>query len=103
MRSPTKAKLAAELKTMDPGLEPGTPMHDTAMILLASLVVGPSVEKVAAFLGLPRPEVLKRATRLRANGVWRGGKVRADWFDDKSGGVAFWCDCAVAEGLLVRA
>lgn len=75
---------------------------DAGLILLTGLEVGPNADKVAAFTGIPRSKCREIGGRLRENGVWSGRKIRAEWFDEETGGVAFLCDVNVALGMLKR-
>jgi hypothetical protein len=90
------------VKKLDPKLEEDSGAFMAAMVLIASTQVGPNVEKIAKRTGLKRAVVREYGKRIRGNGIWQGGKIACDWFD-KDGGIAFWCDVAVAEGLMNRA
>jgi hypothetical protein len=73
-----------------------------AAILIASSEVGPSIKRIAKFLGIPRGRFAWMAANLRRNGVWRREYVYCEWLDENSGGAAFLMDSCVALGLLVR-
>ena len=87
---------------MDETMDINSHAFRTAVILLSSAVVGPNINKIAKFTGYSVGAVRQRARNLRANKVWVGSKVSAEWLDKKNGTVAFLCDCLVADGLLVR-
>lgn len=94
--------LKKEIRRMDPNLKPTDESFDTAVILLASTIVGPNVLSVSRYTGIATPEVAKRAKNFRESKVWSGKKVRAgEWFD-KDGGIAFWLDVSVGDGMLRR-
>lgn len=96
--------ITSAVEGLDPNLDPNLDTFRSALLLLSSAVVGPDEAKVAAFTGLPAAFVAERAERLRASGVWTGeGKIAADWWDEETGGIAFWIDVNVAEGLMERA
>ena len=83
--------------------EDSGPDFDAACVLLASAVVGPDAGRIARHLDVPAARVRPLARRLRANGVWCGGRVHGDWFDEKTGGIAFCLDIGVATGMFERA
>jgi len=94
--------LKKEVKRLDPKTsDENEPAFKTALILLSALVVGANQKNIAKFTKIPQKFIAERAKRLRANGIWRGSKTNCDWFE-KSGGIAFWCDVLVAEGLIRR-
>lgn len=75
----------------------------SAMILLASELVGPYVDLIATFLGYPPSLVQVMAVRLYEAKIWVSGEVRCEsWFDPKTGAVAFGLDLMVTEGKLIR-
>jgi hypothetical protein len=96
------ARVGAILKKMDPNLKPNDEGYKAAAVLLASVNVGPDQERIAKALGYPRSLVSRFSSNLRKCGVWRNGKVYADWDDPETGGCAFWLDVCVALGLLER-
>ena len=98
----TFKKVCAELRRMDPSLQPDSTSFQTAAIMLSALVVGANARRVAAFTGYGAPFVRMVASRLRDSGIWRNGKTRSDWAHPEHGGIAFWCDVAVAEGFMER-
>lgn len=74
-----------------------------AMVLLASELVGPYVDRIATFLGYPRSLVQVIAARLQEARIWEGEEVRCEgWFDPKDSGIALLLDLMVSEGRLVR-
>lgn len=78
----------------------------SAVILLSSLQVGPSADKVARYTRYSRDFVRKRARRLKKSEVWirRGHKsdIVCNWFEKKHGSIAFWLDVLVAEGMVAK-
>jgi len=92
-----------EVKRLDPKLGEHTDTFATAVCLLAAaLVVGPNVRRVARFTGYHVPFVKSRFERLRKQGVIRRGKFNVEWDHKTEGGVAFWMDVCVAEGIMDR-
>ena len=79
--------------------EPG---FDAGLVLLGSAVVGPNVKRISSWAGIPRDIVALYGKRLRDNGIWVGSKIHAEWFDEKTGGIAFFCDVNVALGHMER-
>lgn len=98
----TLKQIKREVKRLDSALKETDPSFDTAVILLAALQVGANDKKVSDFTGIPLGEVTKRGKRLRKNGIWKRGVTYADWANKESGGVAFWMDVCVADGLMSR-
>lgn len=98
----TREFLIKEIKHLEPGIEEGSDNFNTALMLLASVVVGANQRKIASFTKLPISFISPRAKRLRENQVWQGGKVACEWFEKDGGSIAFWCDALVAEGLVKR-
>ena len=75
-----------------------------AMVLLASELVGPYVDRIAAFVGYPLGLVQVIAARLHEAKIWESDEVRCErWFDPQKGAVEFLLDLMVAEGKLIRA
>ena len=95
-------KIRAEVKKMDPNLDARTFAFKAAVCLLSALQVGPDVDKVAEFTGFPRKTVNEFAERLIEGGVWKDGKTCCEWFEKDNGGIAFWMDVCVAQGLMQR-
>lgn len=98
----TKRQVTNMVRKFDPDIAEDEPAFETYSIILAALVVGPNVKKIATFLEIPRLSVAKRAKNLREQKVWIGNKIHANW-DGEDGGVSFIADCLVADGLLARA
>ena len=74
-----------------------------AMVLLASELVGPYVDRLATFVGYPPGLVQVIAARLQEAKIWEGDEVRCEsWFDPKKGAMAFMLDLMVAEGTIIR-
>lgn len=97
----TLDRIKKEVIRLDKTIDPNSEAFKTAVILLSSAVVGPNVKKIAKFSKLPRPLISEKAKNLRKGGVWVKDKLAVEWFDE-NGGIAFWADCLVADGLLER-
>jgi hypothetical protein len=91
-----------EVKRLDPQVNKEDDAFKTGVLLLASLQEGANIQRLAKFTGYDKGFIRERAARARKNGIFVGGEVRCDWFDEKAGGVAFWVDVLVAQGLLAR-
>lgn len=94
--------LIAEIKRLDPKAQEGSEDFSTALMLLAGLIVGANEKKISQFTELPLYFIRPRAKRLREHGVWDGNKSCVDWFRKGEGGIAFWMDVLVAQGLMKR-
>ena len=91
------------LKELDPNLSSDSEAFKAGLILLAALDVGTSVGAIRGATELPLTTVRLACRNLRSSGVFKGGKIYCEWDDEKSGGIAFWMDVAVANGLIQRA
>jgi hypothetical protein len=76
-------------------------MAKTAIVMLAAAIIGQEIQALSDFTGIPEAFIQERAERLIENGVWKDGKIYADWFG-KDGTIAFVLDVMVAEGEIVR-
>ena len=79
------------------------PPTRAAATLLAACVVGPSVKRIAKFLVLPRRVVAEFSRSARRNGIWRGGRVYGDYFNEETGGIELCLDANCLFGLMKRA
>ena len=95
-------KIRKEVKNMDPNLDARTMAFKAAVCLLSGLQVGTNPSAIAEFTGFPLKTVQGFAEHLVKSGVWNDGKTYCNWFDEEHGGIAFWCDVAVAQGYLQR-
>jgi len=95
-------RINLELKRLDPRLSPEDESFKAAAVLLAGLEIGLNISKLSKALGYDRSLVCKFAYNLRKSRVWRGRKTYANWNDEESGGVAFWMDVCVAQGLMEK-
>jgi len=74
-----------------------------AMVLLASELVGPYVDRIATLLEYPLDLVRVIGARLHEAKIWENDEVHYEsWSDPQKGGVAFLLDLMVAEGELIR-
>jgi hypothetical protein len=88
---------------MDETLAEDSYTFQAAMVLLASELVGPYVERIATFVGYSPGLVQVIAARLQEAKIWEGDKVCCEsWFDPKKGAMAFMLDLLVAEGKVIR-
>lgn len=95
-------EIEVAVQKMDPGLQPDDEAYKATVVLLSSLEVGPHIQRLKKFTGYPRELLMKFSHFLRKNGVWRGGRVYADWFDEKEGAAALIMDSLVAQGMMER-
>ena len=74
-----------------------------AMVLLASEVLGPYVDRIATFLEYPLDLVRVIGARLHEAKIWENDEVRCEsWSDPQKGAMAFLLDLMVADGELIR-
>lgn len=91
------------VRESDPEVEVDSDDFMAAVVLLtAALRTGAHPFRIQRFTGFSRELIDGFGENLRRCGVWKGFKTYADWTDEESGGIAFWCDVNVALGLLSR-
>jgi len=88
---------------MDASLAEDSYTFQAAMVLFASELVGPYVDRIVTFLGYPPDLVQVMAARLQESQIWDGDEVHCErWFDPQKGVASFIMDLMVAEGKFVR-
>jgi hypothetical protein len=97
-------KLKAAIHASDPNITEDAEAFQAALVLLAAADMdSTSVAPLTAATGVPYALVRKFVRNLKLNGVFRGGKIHhSGWDDEQHGGIAFWMDVCVAEGLMIR-
>lgn len=99
----TLGDVKAEVRRMDPDLDEDDDGFKAATVLLASVVVGTNQRGLVKFTHYPAALIAKFAANLRRSGIWiKDGRVAHSGWLDKDGGIAFWMDVCVAQGLLMR-
>lgn len=97
----TLKRIKEAIRENDPNLNEEDPGFQVAVLLIASLKQGYNKRKLAKFTGFD-PEFIGRVSeRLKRNGVWRAGEVRANWVDE-DGAISFWLDVNVGLGYVER-
>ena len=74
----------------------------TAMVLLASELVGPYFARIATLLGYSPGLVQVTADRLHEAQIWESDEVRCTLVRSGKGAISFLLDLMVAEGKFVR-
>ena len=84
--------------------EEGTDSFKAAVVMVAALFVGPSVEKITELSGYTPEFVDVVAQRLIESGLWKDDHTDYQEWDDRSesGLIKFTMDLLVAEGMVVR-
>ena len=90
------------VKKIDPKIETTDEGYKPAVVLLSAVFIGADAKKVAAFTKLPLKLIQKFEKNLRESKVWVGNKTFCDWENEEDGGIAFWCDVLVAQGMIKR-
>ena len=91
------------VRGVDETLPENDPRFMAAMVLIASEMVGPYVDRLVSFLEYQHSFVAAIAARLVESRVWDGDEVRCEkWFDPEIGGTAILLDILVATGELMR-
>lgn len=96
-----KKFIEEQIKKLDPKLKKNDEVFKIATILLSGLEVGADSKAIAKFLDIDIKDVEKYEKNLRKGKVWQGKKTACEWFE-KDGGIAFWMDVLVAQGLVER-
>lgn len=101
--SVTIEQIREDIRQMDDGLEEDSDGFKVAVIVLSSAIIGPNIKRLARFTGYGRDFCSEISRHCREGGLWRGGRVyHSGWDDEKTGGIAFWLDCALAQGYIER-
>lgn len=95
-------KIKSMLRQCDPTFDESEEANQAQIVMLAALEVGLDERRLRKFTGINSSLIAKFAHNLRKAGIWRRGKVYANWADEKEGGIAFICDTLVAQGFLER-
>jgi hypothetical protein len=98
----TLREVRAEVARMDPNLDSAA--FAVAEMMVSALIVGANKRRIATLLGRPIATFRTEFDRLQSAGVFRrDGRIACEWDKPKGeGGVAFWLDAAIAQGLLRR-
>lgn len=91
-----------ELKRMDPNLSPDDESYRYALVMLTACQVGPNADKIARRARMPRSEARTLTAACRRTGIFKGTRVAGGHWFKKGGGMDFWLDVCVAQGLMVR-
>jgi hypothetical protein len=92
-----------ELRKADPALPQTDPAWAPAAFLMASALLGPDPERIAAEMEMDPITAGIYAERARIGGIWRGGAVQtAAWTDGDTGGLSFWMDASIIGGDIER-
>jgi len=101
--------VVVEVKKLDPNLDENSDEFKAAACLLSCLLVRPRLASLMDFTPY-QPKFLSRIGKnLRKNRIWdRDFDTRknvfcpSDWFNEETGGVAFWMDVSCALGFIER-
>jgi hypothetical protein len=103
IKQATLQDMRTDVWNLDETLAEDSYTFQAAMVLLASGLVGPYVDRIAKFVGYPCGLVQVIGARLQEAKIWERDEVRCEeWFDPKKGAIAFVLDLCVAEGRLMR-
>jgi hypothetical protein len=104
----TLKQLHNAIMKFEPNEEVGSKAYYAMLLMLTALQVGANLKRCCRFMKIkPYSHEYDIVHECRGNlhrsGVWKNGKIYADWFDKETGGTAFVCDTCVALGLVERA
>ncbi len=103
IKQPALRGMRRDVWSMDSALAEDSYTFQAAMVLFASELVGPYVDRIATFLNYPLALVQVIVARLYEARIWESDEVRCEsWFDPRKGAVAFLLDLMIAEGKLIR-
>lgn len=97
-------RVRREVRKLDPKLDRADDAYRAAVVMLFAFANGEHrLRKLADATAMPYRDVATWFTRLRANRVLRrDGRWAIEWFDEDTGGIAFWLDVNIALGLMQR-
>ena len=100
----TKELIVKEVRKITEEGDKNSETNKIGQILLASTFKGTDEKGIAEFLEMDFNYVNKIGKSLRKNKIWTKDNMVSgeDWFEEKSGGIAFVLDILVAQGLLKR-
>ena len=98
---PSLTEVEADVQSLDPALDRDDEAFKVAVVLLAALQVGADVERVAEFTQFDREWLEGVAANLTASGIWQDGHTACSWFEE-GGGIEFWIDVLVGQGLVEK-
>ena len=99
----TKKELIEEVKRLDPTMSEKDEAFFIASVLLSGLAVGADYKQISKFLGVRSGKVFKYKKNLEEAEIWtKDGRTSCNWFNKKTGSIAFWMDVLVAQGMLER-
>jgi len=76
--------------------------YDIGVMLLAAATVGPDIEKILEFTGLPKGDLMIHFKDAVSVGIFtQDDKVSCNWFEG-DGMTALLCDVLTVQGLLTR-
>lgn len=102
----TMEQIKEAVHELDPALtDESDETYRVAVLMLAASQIGTADDlALARFTNEHAEWVAQIGQRLRSSGVWtEDGGTACEWFEPESGGIAFWLDVAVAQGLVERA
>jgi hypothetical protein len=93
-----------EVRRLDKSLAAEDSSFKTAVILLVAAVHGQSTRRLAEFTDYDPAFIEPIKRNMRKARLWlQNGKIdNREWFDQESGGAAFWLHVACAQGYLER-
>jgi hypothetical protein len=99
---PSREDFRQMVRSWDPALPEDSPPFNAALLMLAALYLGSGhLEQLCQATGVRRGSRTV-ARNLRAAGIWTAdGRTVAEW-DGVYGEMVFWCDVAVAIGLMTK-
>lgn len=92
------------IKKAEPAIEETEAPFKAAMVLLLLAYYGHGdIEKLVRLSTYEHEFVTTTLQNIARGGLYKNGKViHSGWFDKDTGGLSFWLDVSVAQGLLER-
>ena len=100
----TLKQIKSIIKSLDPPIKETEEGFKCAIVLLSCTEKPHRIKDIVEFTKIERPLVAKYMRNFRANKLFTStGKINhSGWFDEETGGMAFYCDVNVGLGYLQR-
>lgn len=100
----TLNKIKNIIKSLDPEIKENDEAYKCALVLLACVEKPHRIKDIVEFTNVEKQLVAKYLRNFRANKLITGtGRINhGGWFDEETGGLAFYCDVNVGLGYLQR-
>jgi len=96
-------EIKKEVRILDPELSEDSPDFRAAVYLLSAANLGPASGYLKTFTGFKYKEIYKWNKNAKNNGLFKNNTLyHSGWIDDDTGGIGFWLDVLILQGLIAR-